>query len=457
MHLDITWSALYGSPSWAPQRRESADYKPLEEQVKSIQGDLGFMSLKDLFGWGEGRQKTGTLKIFTEEVTKAFYFQEGKVIFLTSNRDGERIGEFLAKVGCLELGLIKTAITQSQQQGVPFTRFLLSERLLEPETLETLLNRLVTIALADAMAWRSGQFEFTSSLPPAIVNGPIKLRPSILVKQANRMLEQLEAEKPDQKQDLVRQIAQRMAKGDIDIPPMPDMLIRINECIRQDEPSAHEIMKIIMADQILTTKILKVANSAYYGLPAPVTSLQHAIVYMGFQAMVNVVTAYALNKIMVKNTEGMKDVLRHSLMCGFLAKKIGNTVRFDEEEAFVCGLLHDMGKTALLTLLADVEIPDETKNELVEEYHAQAGSLLAIKWNFPDMVRNAVRFHHQPSEAPQDHEAAEIVWLANNILHQPDQTAKHLEQCQYIATQKIDLDDLLAELETIEEAAGAII
>jgi len=256
---------------------------------------------------------------------------------------------------------------------------------------------------------------------------------------------------------LLKKIAERINSGDIDIPPVPDILVRLNQCMQdEDGPSAQEVMKIIMADQILTAKILKVANSAYYGFSNQVTSLQHAIVYMGFNTMVNIVTAYSLNKICMKNAAEVRDILRHSLMCAYLAKKIGAMVGFDEEEAFVCGLLHDIGKTILLTVLDDYEVTAEIQERIIANYHPQAGSLLTIKWKLPEVVRNAVKFHHAPEKAPYDNLAAEVVFVANNILHDPDRFERLQSRCPHIDFNRLDIEEIRGEIANIEEAASTL-
>ena len=427
------------------------------QQVKKIGGDLGLMPLQDLLGWAEAGMKTGSLKVWSEQIVKTFYLQEGKIVFLTSNREGERVGEFLARRGHLSLTLIRDAIGVSQQRGIPFTRFLLEEKMLDRASLESAISELVVHALADAMCWKSGMFQFSDALPPAVLNGPVKLLAGNLLEEAARQVQQERGGEAEEDRELLRELARRIAQGDFDIPPMPDILIRVNECLRQEDSSVNEVIKIIMADQILTSKILRVANSAYYGRSTPVTSLPHAIVMMGFKTMVGIVTAYTLNRVFVRNAEETRSILRHSLMCAYLARKIGAAVGFDEEDAFVCGLLHDIGKTVLITLLDDYDLAPATRQELIRGYHPQVGSLVAIKWHFPETVRNAVRFHHEPEKAAADRTAAETVWLADNLLHQPQQAEAVLAGCSSFASAPLDAETLLAEIERIEEAASAIL
>lgn len=425
--------------------------------MKTIQGDLGLMPLKDLFQWGEARRITASLKVRQDDLVKTFYLQEGKVVFLTSNKEGERIGEFLAKYGELALPLVKEAIEQSHHRGIPFTSYLLAEQILDRPTLESVIHQLLIVALADTLDWPSGVFQLSDMLPPAILNGPIQLDTGNILKEAVRYQQQEKRGPSPEELDLLKKIAERINSGDIDIPPIPDILVRLNQCLKsKDGPSVQEVMKIIMADQILTAKILRVANSAYYGFSNQVTSLQHAIVYMGFGTMLNIVTAYSLNKIAAQNNNEVRNILRHSLMCAYLAKKIGAAVGFDEEEAFVCGLLHDIGKTILLTLMAEFEMPGETRERFIQNHHPQTGSLLTIKWKLPEVVRNAVRFHHAPDKASYDNLAAEVVFLANNILHDPDAFDSARFYCPHIDFSRLDIAKIRAAMVDIEEAAGTL-
>ncbi|MEJ2201288.1 MAG: HDOD domain-containing protein [Desulfuromonadaceae bacterium] len=425
--------------------------------MKTVQGDLGLMSLRDLLQWGEVRHISGSLKVKHEDLTKTFYLQEGKAVFLTSNKEGERVGEFLAEHGGLGLPLIKGAIEQSQRSGIPFTAFLLEEQIIDLPTLEVTLRKLLIMALADTLEWPTGQFQVTDVLPPAILNGPIQLDTRNLLEQVERYQQEQRREPSAVELELVKRVAERIHQGDIDIPPIPDMLIRLNQCMQsEDGPAVQDVLKIIMADQILTAKILKVANSAYYGFSSQVTSLQHAIVYMGFDAMLSIVMAYSLNKISIKNNAEVRDILRHSLMCAYLAKKIGATIGFDEEEAFVCGLLHDIGKTILVTLLTEFEVTTEMQKRIMQNYHPHAGSLLAIKWNLPEVVRTAIKFHHTPDKAPYHNLAAEVVFLANSILHEQKDFSVLQRHCAQVDFARLDIDIISKDLANIEEAAGLL-
>lgn len=421
--------------------------------MKSIQGELGLMPVREVMEWAETYGKSGTLHIFNAGVEKKFYLQEGRVTFLTSNRKGERVGEFLAGTGCLDMLMIKLAITESQRRGIPFTSYLLAEKILERARLEEVITRLVIVALADALRWDEGKFSFTTILPPALHNGPIQLKAANVLTLADRLLQQSQ---PGQAgQALIKKLAQRINEGDFDLPPMPDILTRLNRCLGK-EGSAHEVMKIVMADQILTVKILKVVNSAFYALPNPVTSLQHAIAYVGFKAIVNIVTAHAVSQLYLGQSAQMQEILRHSLLSAFIAQRIAQVAGFDEEEAFVCGLLHDIGKTILVALLAGEELTEIARDQLLGSYHPLAGALVAVKWNLPPVVKQAIRFHHAPDQAPEHREAAEIAFLANHLAHEPGRLETVRIACSHIKIDALNGDTLAADLEQIQATVSTL-
>ena len=421
--------------------------------MKSIQGELGLMPVREVMEWAETYGKSGTLHIACAGVEKKFYLQEGRVTFLTSNRKGERVGEFLAATGCLDMLMIKLAITESQRRGIPFTSYLLAENILDRSQLEEVISRLVIVALADSLRWDEGTFSFNTLLPPALFNGPIQLKAGNVLALADRLLQQSQ---PGQaSQALVKKLAQRINDGDFDLPPMPDILARLNQCLG-GEGSAHEVMKIIMADQILTVKILKVVNSAFYALPNPVTSLQHAIAYVGFKAIVNIVTAHAVSRVYQGQGVRLQEILRHSLLSAFIAQRIAQTVGFDEEEAFVCGLLHDIGKTVLINLLSGEELTATARDQLLASYHPQAGALVAVKWNLPQVVKQAIRYHHAPDQTPEHRDAAEIAFLANHLAHEPGRLETVRGVCTQLKLEALHGDTLAADLEQIRDTVRTL-
>lgn len=415
------------------------------------QGLLTQTTLRDLIAEAAASKLSGVLKIARSDQEKRFFFQDGQIAFVASNVQGERIGEVLVQSGALPMATVKEAVESSRQSKTPFVIHLLEQQLLPRKTVSDLLGQLAGAALQQSLSWADGNFAVErSSLPPALC-GLLALAPEPLLKAGG-----------EEQTELLKKITRRLAEGDFELPPMPDILIRLNNCMGEDGPSVDEIIAIIMNDQILTTKILKVVNSSFYGLPAPVTSPRHAVVYMGFKAMLSIVTAHSLKQISGRNLQEVEAILRHSLECAFLAKILARMLRMDEEEAFICGLLHDVGKTVLANLAPDLvtkEAPlsPAAMHTLINDFHTNAGALIALKWNLPEVVRNVVKFHHHPEQTPDNVEMVELIYLANGLINHPEQLPALQQACSHLDLGPIDFAYIGEEMPAIAETAASII
>jgi putative nucleotidyltransferase with HDIG domain len=410
------------------------------------------MSLPDIMQWAEMNKKLGTLILERQGIAKRFYFQDGKIIFVSSEKEGERLGDFFARIGNLGVDKVKEMIRESQRLGIPFTGYLLSEKVVEMKRLEKVIEELAENVLVDALSWDSGKFSFTGELPVAVLNGPVKLSTSLIVFQALKLFDELRKGEtvPDQR-ELIRGLAQRIAEGDIELPIIPDIMVKLHKYIQDDDVSVHDITKLIMSDQILTAKILKVVNSSFYSPPCKITSLHEAIIYMGFKAILSIVTACTFSGISPRSAERVREILLHSLVCAFIAKKIAVDIRTDPEEAFVCGLLHDIGKTVLLNILPEYRLSKEMVDALTEEYHPHAGLLLATKWKFSDEVRFAVRYHHCAENAPSHKTIVEVISLANLLENSSDMPEISPERFPNIKIEDVNVKDILGELMNVRE------
>ncbi len=152
-----------------------------------VAGDLELMPLQEIVAGIEARKKSGVLKVAQGVVEKRFFFSDGDIIFSTSTQPGERIGEFLTGIGCLDLNRMQELLEDSQRRGVQFTADLLEEKVLERKSLETALSQLIIMTLADALCWQDGSFELTSSLPPSVLKGPITIRVTGALEKSGRL------------------------------------------------------------------------------------------------------------------------------------------------------------------------------------------------------------------------------------------------------------------------------
>jgi putative nucleotidyltransferase with HDIG domain len=196
-------------------------------------------------------------------------------------------------------------------------------------------------------------------------------------------------------------------------------MLRLNDAMKNDAVSNRDIIKLIMSDQILTSKILRVVNSPFYSPLEEITSLQQAMIIMGLKSILSIVTVHSLSSFSPRHAGKVRDILKHSLFCAFIAKKIAPLMKADPE-AFVCGLLHDIGKTVIIGLVSDKGFADDVKEKLIKDFHLEAGYLLASRWNLSEVVRYSIRFHHNPYASPAFKKTVEVVYYADILSKSRD-------------------------------------
>jgi putative nucleotidyltransferase with HDIG domain len=155
-----------------------------------------------------------------------------------------------------------------------------------------------------------------------------------------------------------------------------------------------------------------------------------------------------------RNAKEIKQVLQHCLVCGMIAREITRDMGGNFELAFICGLLHDIGKTILLDMLSDYMLLPDVREKLIDDHHAEVGYLLAQKWNFGDDIKDVIRYHHSPEKAVHHITLAEVISLSNamaDLNNQPedirDMTFTSLELSQ------ISVDDLLEQVDRLDHEA----
>jgi len=158
-----------------------------------LEGDLTFMPLPDLLQWIEQVRKSCILSVTgidDASATRSFYFENGQIIFCSSDHAQERFGEYLTRVGQLEAGAMKTALLESRKLGVCFTQYLIDSRL---ATLETLTNSLAGLAetiLVGVIGSGKGRFMVGGPIPGLIRGGPVRLGSGHLILDSLRKLDE---------------------------------------------------------------------------------------------------------------------------------------------------------------------------------------------------------------------------------------------------------------------------
>ena len=192
-----------------------------------------------------------------------------------------------------------------------------------------------------------------------------------------------------------------------EIPPMPNVAQQILRMVADPDTTAEKLQKVILADQALTTRILKIANSPFYGVPRAVRTLSTAIIILGYKMIRNLVLATATKSI--NRRFGLTEMMmwEHSIGASIASFLIAKKVRFpDPEEAFLAGLLHDIGKQILNNYDSEryMRVIERAYNEDVTFYfaekeifgfsHPEVGALVVKKWKLSEELENAIRYHH---------------------------------------------------------------
>ncbi len=229
---------------------------------------------------------------------------------------------------------------------------------------------------------------------------------------------------------------QKALAGVTEITALPEITTKIMDVVEDPKATAHDMHEIVKNDPALAAKILKVVNSAFYGLPAQIASLDRAIIMLGLSAVKNIALAASLSRLFkpesISDQFAPRDLWKHCIAVGVCAKLLARADSKDfAEEVFVAGLMHDMGLLIEHQLFPDQlkEVADRCFKEpqdfcaaetaIIGADHQAFGAELAAKWKFPAGLRNSIAYHHQPMKLkPEFRRLAAYVYVADTICCQ---------------------------------------
>ena len=222
------------------------------------------------------------------------------------------------------------------------------------------------------------------------------------------------------------------------LPTLPEVANKLLKIINDPMTTAVDVANLISQDLSLTSKVLRLANSAFYGIPRTVTTVQNAVVILGLKVINTMVFSITVVKMFPGDGRNelfsRKKFWAHSLACAVLSRQLALRMRkftlFDPEECFCAGLIHDIGRIVLDQYFHEnfvnaIKTSIERKIPLVEAEkavfgfnHQDVGDWLTSRWELPQDIRIPIVYHHNPGKTEYAREITALVHLADNLCYE---------------------------------------
>jgi HD-like signal output (HDOD) protein len=231
----------------------------------------------------------------------------------------------------------------------------------------------------------------------------------------------------NEERELRLRLSREIRDGTFRIPPLPQVALELNNLANSADPDINDAVRLIKRDAQLAAKVLQIASSAAYGARSAITDLKRATLRIGINGLRdiafaiivgNVFRAGALDKL-------MRDQARHAFVVACGSAWICRTLAMDSKSGFLCGLLHDMGRQAMLSAFGKWGkreprwLNPAAISNVIGVMHAEVGLLVTSRWGMSDMVKACARYHHDPHQA-QGSEVMPLVY-AVAIADQADE------------------------------------
>jgi putative nucleotidyltransferase with HDIG domain len=217
-----------------------------------------------------------------------------------------------------------------------------------------------------------------------------------------------------------------------DLPSLPQVVLRVMKLTEDPNSTAQDINQELAQDQGLTARVLKLANSAFYGFPRRISSVTDATILLGFKTIRSIVLAASVNEILAQEMEGYAleygELWKHSQCSAMTARLIAKRVKYSSlDVAYTAALLHDIGKVVLNNSMKESyhEVLDmvlsnhitflQAEDSILGFNHAVVGAKIAEKWNLPLELVEAIAYHHDPDRAQVNQKLTAIVHLADAV------------------------------------------
>lgn len=217
------------------------------------------------------------------------------------------------------------------------------------------------------------------------------------------------------------------------LPTLPVIASQVIGLLHNPRTPVQELARIISSDQSLTTTVLKLANSAYYGFPRQISTVKHALVVLGFNEIRNITFTVSILRSFRRDKKSSffdyQAFWKHCLGCAIAAKMLAKFFRYRiSGKVFVAGLVHDIGKIVLSQYAKDLfeKVMHQVISHKISLYqaeekvlgitHAEIGGWLVYQWNFPQEIEEVIRFHHLPFKAKVNPPLCSAIHLSDVLV-----------------------------------------
>lgn len=265
---------------------------------------------------------------------------------------------------------------------------------------------------------------------------------------------------------------QDLASEVTELASFPDIAIKINNMVGDENYGANEIGAVIKTDPALTAAMLKLANSVTYNVGGTVTNIERAITVVGLREVRDLafgISATGSFDGIPNELISVEEFWKHSLYCATAAQYLAKALKIRSPDSiFTAGLLHDIGHLVMFSKAPDLsrkalELSLEENDGLSPYYaektifgftHADVGAALAEQWQFPDSLKDGIRYHHDPYESDSVTDNIIIIHIANSIAVLCELDSVDLDDAPPIDKRAIEAFDIQEDLllETVSAA-----
>lgn len=248
------------------------------------------------------------------------------------------------------------------------------------------------------------------------------------------------------------------------VPQFPENITKINQMLNNPNVKISDIVMHISNDVTLTADLLRMANKASFRLALPCTNVAAAVKMIGLRGIKNLLYTIGTIQNLDSTNKAQKKLWDHASKTAsysqILSYKLCNGETNIISDAYVCGLLHDIGKILfdaahpdIIKKYKDICVEKNIPQRMLEKLtaganHAEIGAMVTANWNFPDVITNAIRYHHMPLLAPEEHrKSVQLVHIADMLVHyQENEVTFQQFDSETLEAFQLNSEDMIEEL-----------